>query len=248
MFLQKIAIERNSFINDIVKQDHHTADVFRKYGIEYCCSAKWPLETICMMKGLEFEQLKKELENASRVIRLPPMLAFDAWNIDFLTSYITHVHHYYLKNTLTDTATIVKHFADGHVKKYPYMQEVCGHFEQFKEQVLPHIQYEEETIFPYICQVAHAYENNDVYAKLLVKTLRKPLHVMMRQEENILSALILKIRTATNGYIVPEHACVSHTVVLSRLKDLDNDLMQHIYLENEILFPRAIKMESELLK
>jgi len=248
MLLHKLAIERNSFINDIVRQHHHTADVFRKHGIEYCCGGKWPLETVCLTKGIEFDQLRKELEDACRVIQLSPMIAFDTWDIDFLTNYIVNVHHQYLKKTLADTSEIIKHFADGHEKKYPHMQEVLALFQQLEKEILPHIRHEEETIFPYIRQIAHAYENNDTYAKLLVKTLRKPLDVIMKHEEDVLSALVLKIRILTNSYIAPENACVSHTLALSRLKELDNDLMQHIYLENEILFPRALKIESELLK
>lgn len=128
------------------------------------------------------------------------------------------------------------------------MQEVARLFEQLKKELLPHIQHEEDTIFPYICQVVHAWENNDTYGRLLVKTLRKPLGVMMKHEEDVLSALTLKIRLLTNNYAVPDRACVSHQVALARLKELDNDLMQHIFLENEVLFPRAIKIEQELLK
>ncbi|MES1223357.1 MAG: DUF542 domain-containing protein [Bacteroidota bacterium] len=248
MFLQKSVIGRNSVVSSIVRSDHRTADVFRKYGIEYCCGGKWPLETVCLTKGIEFDQLKKELEDVCRVIQLPPAISFSNWNTDFLTGYIVNVHHQYLKKTMTDTGEIIKQFADSHVKQYPHMQEVFALFQQLKMEILPHIQYEEETIFPYICQIAHAHDNNDTYAKLLVKTLRKPLDVIMKHEEDVLSALVLKIRIATNSYIAPENACVSQLLALSRLEELDNDLMQHIYLENEILFPRALKIEAELLR
>ncbi len=70
----------------------------------------------------------------------------------------------------------------------------------------------------------------------------------MKHEEQTLSALTLKIRLLTNNYTIPEKACVSHMLALSRLKDLDGDLMQHIFLKNEILFPRALQIEIELLK
>jgi regulator of cell morphogenesis and NO signaling len=229
MFLQTVAIDRNSIVADIVNQDHHTADVFRKYGIEYCCGGRWSLETACMMKGLEFDQLKRELEKVTRTIQLPPLLDFDNWNADFLTTYIIN-------------------FAQGHEKKYPYMIEVYALFEKLKKDIIPHVLQEEETIFPYICQVTHAYENNDSYAKLLVKTLRKPLDVTMHLEHDLLLVPVIKIRELTNNYSYPEHACISHKVALSRLKELDNDLMQHVYLENEILFPKAIKIEQDLLE
>ncbi len=246
--MQKITIDGPALISKIVRNNHHAVDVLRKYDIEYCCGGNWSLQDVCVTKGLDLEELRKELENASREIHLSPTLGFESWDIDFLTSYITNVHHQFLKKNLPATAEIVQHFAEGHKKKFPHMVEVNSLLEQLEKEILPHIQYEEEAIFPYICQVVHAYENNDSYGRLLVKTLRKPLDVMMRQEEDLLSALVLKIRLLTGNYFLPENACTSHRVALLRLKELDSDMTQHIYLENEILFPKAIRIEQELLK
>ena len=248
MFLQKITIGPNSLVSSMVRQHHHTAVVFRKYEIEYCCGGNWPLETVCITKGIDFEVLKKELENACRQAELPPLIDYKAWGTDFLISYIINIHHQFLKTSLADTAAILKDFADGHKKQYPEMQEVNMLFTKLEQEIIPHLKYEEGTIFPYILQIAHAHENKDSYAKLLVKTLRKPLQVIMKHEDNALSALILKIRLLTNNYTIPEKACVSHSLAVSRLKDLDTDLMQHLFLENEVLFPRAMQIEAELLK
>ena len=247
MFLQSLQIEGSSFINEIVKRDHHTVDVFRKYGIEYCCGGRWPLETMCMMKGLDFNTVKKELESVTRFTQLSSMIPYDTWNVDFLTTYIVNIHHYYLKKTLPDTAVILKNFADEHTKKYPYLKEVCRLFGILMDEILPHLQQEEETIFPYICQITHAYENNDIYGKLLVKTLRKPLQTMMHHEQDKIVMPVMKIRELTSNYSLPENSCVSHKVAMARLKELDNDLMQHIYLENEILFAKALRVEKELM-
>ncbi|MES1222143.1 MAG: DUF542 domain-containing protein [Bacteroidota bacterium] len=248
MFLSDLIVERNTVVSDVVKQNHRTADVFRKYEIEYCCGGRWPIDTVCMTKGLEFEQLKQELIDAARTMQLPASLPFKDWSVDFLINYIINIHHYYLKNTLADTELILKDFSEGHAEKFPGMLQVYKLFTQLKKEILPHIQEEEESVFPYIRQVATAYKNNDSYAKLLVKTLRKPIETMTAHEHKFLTSSINKFRELTNFYIPPEHACVSHKISLARLKELDNDLAQHIYLENEILFPRAIKIEQELLK
>ncbi len=248
MFLSKLDITPASKVSDIVSQDYRTADVFRKYDIEYCCGGKWPLETVCMMKGLSFEELKNELLLVTRYSNISTSLTYETWDVDFLTNYITNVHHQYLRTTLPATEEILVGFIADHEKKYPYFIEVKKSFDRMKKDIMPHIKHEEDTIFPYICQVSHAYENSDSYARLLVKTLRKPLESLMRHEHDMLSEPVMNIRSLTNNYTLPENACVSHSVVLSRLKELDNDLMQHIYLENEVLFPRTLKIEQELLK
>ena len=248
MHLKELTINEDSIVSEIVKHNYRTADVFRRHNIEYCCSGRWPLETVCDNTGIDFDELKKELDAAGRTVQVSHDLPYHTWNVDFLTGYIINVHHYYLRNSMPVTGDIVKHFAEGHEKKYPYMQEVYRLFEKLREDLMPHIGYEEEIIFPYICQVVHAHENNDSYAKLLVKTLRKPLDAMLQHEHNLLEAPVFKIRELTNNYIVPEGSCVSHKVALLRLKELDNDLMQHMYLENEVLFPKALNIEKELLQ
>jgi len=248
MFLSTFEISPATSVSEIVTHDYRTAEVFRKYDIEYCCGGKWPLETVCMMKGLSFDTLKRELQLVSRNTDISTSLPYETWDVDFITNYIINVHHQYLRTTLPVTEEILIEFLADHEKKFPYMVKVKNSFDRMKKDIMPHIKHEEETIFPYICQVSHAYENNDSYARLLVKTLRKPLDSMMRHEHEMLSAPILNIRNLTNHYSVPEKACVSHKVVISRLKELDNDLMQHIYLENEVLFPRTLKIEQELLK
>jgi len=107
---------------------------------------------------------------------------------------------------------------------------------------------EEEIFFPYIKQIFYAYKNKESYARLLIRTLRKPLEEVMLKEHETTGANLHRLRTITNNYTPPENACLSHKVTFSKLKELDNDLVQHIHLESNILFPKAIAMEQELLK
>jgi regulator of cell morphogenesis and NO signaling len=114
--------------------------------------------------------------------------------------------------------------------------------------MLPHLLQEEEVIFPYIRQIAHAYESRESYASLLVRTLRKPVEDIMHHEHKLLEKVLYQFRILTNGYTPPEASCTSHRLSFSLLRELDEDLVQHIYLENEILFPKAVLMEKELLQ
>jgi len=247
MFLQALKIHPGSFVADIVREDYRTADIFRKYGIEYCCGGKWPIATVCMMKSIEIKELQEELQKASRTIQLPSLLPFAEWDSDFLTDYIINIHHYYLKKTMPGLGLQLNDFVLEHISKYPELRQLQISFTQLQNEIIPHIQYEEDIIFPYIRQIAHAYENKDSYAGLLVKTLRKPVGKLMEHEHEVVSGILYQFRELTNEYTAPEKACTNHRVILSKLKELDNDLVQHIYLEYEILFPRAIAMENELL-
>jgi regulator of cell morphogenesis and NO signaling len=248
MFLSSLEINSKSRVSDIAALDHRAADVFKKYEIEYCCGGKWPLETVCLMKGIDISELQKELKMATRNLQLPSSLSFHDWSMDFLTDYIVNVHHYYLKKTLPELKPLLDDFVEEHSNKYPELSQLSSVYAKLYKDIIPHIQEEEELIFPYIKQVAHAYENKDSYAALLVKTLRKPIDKLMRQEHEIVNNIIFLLRDLTQNYTAPEKACTSHRVIYSKLKELDNDLLQHIYLENNILFPKAIDMEKELLE
>jgi regulator of cell morphogenesis and NO signaling len=56
-----------------------------------------------------------------------------------------------------------------------------------------------------------------------------------------------RMRELTNNYTPPENACLAHKVTFLKLKEMDTDLIEHIHLETNILFPKAIAMEKELL-
>lgn len=247
MFLKKIIPGREMPVADIVSADYRTADVFRKYGIEYCCGGKYPLHIACEMNGINEEQLLKELNEAVREQNTSNTLNFSSWHIDFLTDYIVNVHHQYLRMALPRVQDYVDRFASGHSKKFTYLDDLQRSVRQLNRNFLPHLQHEEEIIFPYIRQIGHAYYSKEPYASLLVRTLRKPVQEIMENEHDTTTSLLGRIRGLTNSYTSPANACISHKVTFAKLNELDNDLSQHIHLENDILFPKAIAMEKELL-
>lgn len=247
MFLQNIPVTEESFVSEIVRNDYRTARIFRKYNIDYCCGGKWPLGIVCDNKGLDFSSIKKELTHSVRTIQLSNSTRFDTWSIDFLTDYIINIHHHYLRDNLPGIKEQLDRFSENHTKKYGYLQEVQERINDLCKESFPHLAQEEEILFPYIRQIAHAYDSKEPYARLLVQTLRKPVEAVMHHEHESISKTLNELRQLTNHYQLPANPCVNHGVVFSLLEELDNDLVQHLYLENQILFPKAIAMEKELL-
>jgi len=240
-------IDYNLSVSEIVRADYRTADVFRKYGMDFCCGGKWPLKIMCETNGLDYKTIKNELEEAARTITIHNTLRFDEWNIDFLSDYIVNVHHQYLLKALPEAKDYLVNFLEGHLKKFPYLADLLKIFNSLCKEMFPHLQQEETIIFPYIKQIAHAYYSKESYAGLLVRTLRKPVENVMHHEHETVNAILQELRRITDNYTLPESACVSHKVTFMKLLEIDNDLVQHMHLENDILFPRAIAMEKELL-
>lgn len=247
MFLRPFIITEDLFINDIVRRDYRTAKVFRRHEIDFCCGGKWAIGTICESKGLNFSDIKNELDQSVKTIQLSNSLRFDDWSIDFLIDYIINIHHRYLHDELPGIKDQLDRFTESHADKFPYMKDVRDHFTYLYEELQPHMLQEEEILFPYIRQIAHAHRSREAYAGLLVRTLRKPVKNVMEHEHNMVSTVLQQIRKLTRYYQPPDASCISHRVTYSLLKELDNDLVQHLFLENEILFPKAINMEKELL-
>ncbi|MHA4842827.1 DUF542 domain-containing protein [Flavitalea antarctica] len=242
-----LGIDNESFVTDIVTQDYRTSRVFRKYNIDYCCGGRLSLKTVCEIRGLNVDSLKNELGLIRRTIPVSSSTEFDKWNVDFLADYITNVHHSYLQNGLPDIIDTIERFSESHKLKFTYLPELVRAVTELGDDLLAHIDQETEIIFPYIKQISRAYQNKEPYASLLVRTLRKPIENLISHEHREIGRHLHLIRKLTANYLIQPGACITHRVALYKLKELDADLMQHIHLECNILFPKAIAMEKELL-
>ncbi|MCO5241224.1 MAG: DUF542 domain-containing protein [Chitinophagaceae bacterium] len=241
-------IERTAFISDIVKNDYRTAAVFKKYDIDFCCGGKFSIEMICANKNLDTTEVIRELEASIQDTTSTGVYEFQDWKPDFLADYVIHVHHRYLEKAIPDTAAYLDNLTRKHTTQFSYLPELQHTFTAFSDIIVPQQKQEEEAIFPYVRQVARAYQNKESYAALLVRTLRKPVEQVMLQEQKRVEDLIRKMRELTRNYTPPENACVSHKVTLKKLLEVDNDTVQHIHLENDILYPRILSMETELTR
>ena len=234
-------------VADIVRDDYRTADVFKKYGINFCCGGQLLLGDACEQRNIDPATVNRELQMATHTISLPNCLKYDTWRTDFLVDYIINVHHAYLFQVMPQLEASLLSFVEGHRKKYPDLEEVLVLFRELSAMLQSHNTHEEEIIFPYIKQIENTYRRKETYGNLFVRTLRKPLSNIETEHKKI-GALLNELRTATRNYQYPENACTNHRVIYQKLKEFDQDMVQHKHLENNILFPKAIEIEKELLR
>jgi len=241
-------IDVNSNVSDIVRKDYRTADVFKKYGINYCCGGNASLKEACELKKLNLSLVTREVENAVQTIHLPAAIRFDEWPVEFLIDYILNVHHSYVKKTLPPLQMQIQSFAEGHRSKYPYMLNVADAFDTLSDILTEHMQKEETSIFPYLKQICSTYTRKETYGGLFVRTMSKRLDHIIEVEHKRIVACLNELRDLTHRYTFTPSVCTNHQVIYHKLKEFDADLVQHKHLENNILFPKVMQMERELLQ
>lgn len=235
-------------VSEMVRNDYRTADVFKKWGINFCCGGQKSLAEVCSIQQLPEKQVKEDLEKAVQTLSISNALPFDKWPVDFLVQYLMNVHHEYLRQTLPALKENITSFISGHKKKYPYLAEVENIFNTLASQLEETTAKEEADIFPYILQLASTYKRKETYASLFVRTMRFQLAKEVQAEQQRTANMLKELRQATDTYQFAEKACTRHQVIYHKLREFDADLVQHAHLENNILYPRAIQMEQELLQ
>src|SRR5581483_7340944 len=190
-------IDEQAFVTDLIARDYRTADVFKKYGIDFCCGAKWPLHTACELRGLDTQLVKQELQEAMRPLQTVALLSFAKWPLDFLTGYMVHVHHAYVRQALPSLKGFLELFVTEHSQKYTYLHELQQQFTRLHNNLPACMQHEEDVIFPYVKQVNRAFQGKASFAALLTRTLRKPVEKVMKQEHQLIVSVLKKMRELT---------------------------------------------------
>lgn len=245
--MKSFSIDPANSIVTIVQEDYRTADIFIKYGINYCCEGTISLQDACNSRNLDLDEVKTKLEKAQQKTIVLHPFDYSKWKVDFLIDYIINVHHAYLENIMPVLLEQVTSFVNKHKKEYPYLLDVLKTFDQLINHLTIHIRHEEEITFPYMKQIDNAYKRKESYGNLLVRTLRKPL--INHEDEHLkLNTLFSKLKELTNNYSSPANACINLQVIFHKLEEFDDDMTQHKYLEDEVLFPKVMKMEKELLQ
>jgi len=234
----------NKTVAEIVTENIKTADVFKKNGIDFCCGGHIAVQEICTKKGVDYETLKEAL---LRIDEMPKNAHdFNSWELDFLTDYILNTHHKYVVEANIIIVQYAEKVAKVHGHHYTEVIEINNIFQEIAAELSNHIYKEEMILFPFIKELAKAKKENYKVARPAFGTIKNPIN-MMEAEHTDVGNLIKKIAELSNNFTPPAEACNTFKALYNALEEYQNDLFQHIHLENNILFPKAILYENELL-
>jgi regulator of cell morphogenesis and NO signaling len=225
----------------IVTQHHQTVPVLEKYHLDFCCKGKRTLVEACTEKGLPVDEVLRELEVSSHTkedINIP----FSEMNAEQLVRHILLHHHFYVRQSMPTIEEHIIKVASKHGDRFPYMKDVLQLFTYLKNEMYLHMQKEEVVLFPRIKEIESFFRYgqkknvNPVY-------INGPISVMENEHDEAGAEMEL-IRVLTNNYTPPDGACTTFKVVLEELKAFEEDLHEHVHLENNLLFPLTQKMLS----
>jgi regulator of cell morphogenesis and NO signaling len=222
----------------IVNDNHKAASIFEKYELDFCCKGKRSLEQACMEKSLPVEKLLSELQAINNTCEIP--VAYDKMTLTQLADYIVSKHHAYVRAEMPQIFSYLQRVATKHGDRHPEMRKVFELFSTIKSEMEEHMDKEELVLFPRI-EAAEEGLREKSAPNMNVAYVQNPIHVMEAEHEKA-GELLAEIRELTSNYTPPSDACTTYRLSFSALKAFESDLHQHVHLENNILFPKAIEL------
>lgn len=238
---------KTSSVADIVYHNPGAVKVFESFNIDYCCNGKMTFEEACQKAHANEEEVLSQLQKSISDTHVGAVRAQD-WPLDLLAQYIIQNHHQYVRKVVPEILFLTDKVSFVHGDQHPELYEIEEQFELLSEELEKHMHKEEVLLFPAIIDLVR--RSNSPLHELRRKDpigfkLEYPIEVM-EKEHDTAGQCLTNIRQLSKHYTLPPTACNSYTLLYKRLKEFEEDLHTHIHLENNILFPKALKLEERM--
>ena len=233
-------------IREIVKTHPSATKIFQRFDIDLCSQADNSLERACAELQLSVDQVLEKLSDAES--EESGATAPDPANLPLsrLIRHIVRVHHHNVRQELPRLTETAGKVAAKRGDRAPVLERIAELLETLHAEMLAHIQKEEQVLFPLIAQM----DQDSIIAHPpghpCFRSVSFPIS-LMEQEHDSANHIMEELRNLTQGFEPPEWGCIAHIALFSGIREFESDLKQHIRLENEVLFPRAIQTEYRCL-
>ena len=222
----------------IVNGNHRAAAVFEKFHLDFCCKGKRTLQEACAESDLKIEEVVNELQEADLNSGYIDTINYDELSLTQLADHIVNTHHVFVKKEIPLILGYLQKVSAKHGDRHPEMKKVLDLFATVSEELEQHMLKEEQILFPRIKEVDELIAEKK---EITVSSawLLSPIHVM-EEEHDLAGNLLSETRILTNNYTPPVDACTTFRLSLAALQAFEMDLHQHVHLENNVLFPKAL--------
>jgi len=231
-------------VGEIAAEVPSTTREFEKLGIDYCCGGSRTLGEACAQANIPVDDVLARLEKSLSSAPTGDTADWQNRPLSDLIGHITSTHHVFVREESPRINALAAKVVGVHGKNYPELLQVQAIFSALAEELSVHLMKEEQVLFPYVFRMEESSLAGEAAPPAMFGTVMNPVRMMMQEHDGAGEAL-RSLRSVTNDYKVPEDACISYRTLYDALRGFEADLHQHIHLENNILFPRAIAMEAK---
>jgi regulator of cell morphogenesis and NO signaling len=230
----------NSTLSDLVSRDVRAGAIFDRHGLDYCCGGARSLADGCAQRGINLAAVLSELEALS-----PESREHVADDPASLIDYIVLRHHAYVRASMPMIQEHLTKVVAAHGTNHAELSAVDTEFAKIARELTQHMVKEEQVLFPYIRALASAVGSGGAPPPDMFGTVQNPIR-MMEIEHQVVGDALAAIRHLTGGYQPPADACATYRLVLQELTAFERDLAAHVHLEDHVLFPKAVELESDI--
>lgn len=227
-------------LTDLVARDFRAGAVLDRYGLDYCCGGARSLAEGCAQRGINLAALLSELEALS-----PESREHVADDPASLINHIVQHHHAYVRASMPMIQEHLAKVVAAHGANHAELTAVEAEFSKVVRELSQHMMKEEQVLFPYIRALASAAGSGGPPPPDMFGTVQNPVR-MMEIEHQVVGEALTAIRDLTGGYQPPADACATYRLVLQELTAFERDLDAHVHLEDHVLFPKAVELESDI--
>jgi regulator of cell morphogenesis and NO signaling len=231
-------------VGELAVESPGAARLFEKLGIDYCCGGGQSLQAACSAAGLPIDEVTESLEHADQASQN----GYKDWRKEPLSELISHIlntHHAFTREELDRINPLLDKVCSVHGQNHPELFTIQGLFRGLTQELSMHMRKEEQVLFPYILRMEQEVLAGRAVPAPPFGTLQNPIRMMAFEHDQAGEALE-GIRKASSDFTMPADGCASYQTLYQALPALEADLHQHIHLENNLLFPRALSMECGL--
>ncbi len=229
-------------VRDIAIEQPASIRVFERFGIDYCCGGRKPLAEACEEHSIKPEAVLEAIQEAA---------TYDGeqtrdWTQEPLETICSHIaakHHAYIRAELPRLETLAQKVVSRHGETRPELEQIQQLIQSLGPDLLQHLAKEEMVLFPYITNLERNLANCGPRPLGCFGAVRNPIRMMIA-EHGAAGDDMAQMRLLSDGFTPPEWACPTYRGFYQTLAEFEKDLHQHVHLENNILFPRAVELDE----
>lgn len=229
-------------VRDIALEQPASIRVFEKFGIDYCCGGRKPLAEACEEHSIELGAVLKAIEEATAGASEHER-NWAAEPLETISSHIVATHHAYIRAELPRLEMLAQKVVSRHGNTQPELEQIQKLIQSLGPDLLQHLAKEEMVLFPYITNLERNLATCGPRPLGCFGAVRNPIRMMIAEHDAAGEAMA-QIRLLSEGFTPPEWACPTYRGFYQALAEFEKDLHQHVHLENNILFPRAIELDE----